>query len=99
MQSDNLTACRQLIESVERYLSRQLGPHEFETAFLSWRRKKIENKEVWFDVKISDAMDGIFSVVDRFYDGEDPDEIDLSADQLYEEVYRIWNTLKGELKQ
>ena len=44
-------------------------------------------------------MDGIFSVVDRFYDGEDPDEIDLSADQLYEEVYRIWNTLEGGLKQ
>jgi len=94
MQNSNLTACQQMITSVESYLSKQVEPHEFETTFLSWRRKKIENKEVWADSNISEAMDKIFSAVDRFYDGADPDDIDLTAEHLYEEVSRIWNAVK-----
>lgn len=75
-----------MILDVKNFIANEIGAHQFESNFLTHRRASIANNERWDSSLVSEAMGRIFSAIDRFYDGDEPDDLDIDEKELYKQV-------------
>jgi len=74
-----------IVSLVKNFLEKKISVQIFESDFLKLKRL-LGNQAVELNSKASEAIDRIFSAVDRFYPGPNRDEVDLTEHQLFEEV-------------
>ena len=86
--------CTDILNLIQEFLENRIDAVTFEDKFLERRREKMQIRAEWDNELLAEGADRIFSAVDRFYPGEERDEIDLDERQLYAEVQH-WATHMG----